>query len=80
MTADKPWRDKSYLYDRYINKRMTLGQIHKELLAMGYKVTEMTIYTNLKKFELIRKPRQLGKRTFGKKPGQQNSFGKKRPK
>lgn len=69
MAKDKPYADKSYLYDRYVNKKMTAKQIAEELTAGGCPVTEMTVYNHLKKHELIRNSRNLGKRSFGKKPG-----------
>ena len=65
MAAYKPWTDKAYLYKMYIEKRKTLAEIVVDCKAMGYSVTEMTIFNNLKKFELLRNSRNLGKRSVG---------------
>lgn len=68
MAAYKPWRDKSYLHEKYVLKRMTLKQIVEDCVAAGYSVTEMTIYNNLIAFSIpIRGGnRKLGSRTVGK--------------
>lgn len=67
MAAMKPWRDKSFLYRKYVTERKTLAQIVEDCNAMGYSVTEMTIYNNLKAFNIpIRGgSRNLGKRSVG---------------
>lgn len=74
MARNKPWLDKSYLYDRYKIKRWTIDQIAEECKTkLDAPVTSMTIYNHLKKFELITNSRNLGKRKYGnnakKKPG-----------
>lgn len=65
MAAYKPWRDKAYLHRMYVEKRKTLDQIVADCEAMGYSVTPMTIFNNLKAFELLRNSRTLGKRSVG---------------
>lgn len=77
MAKDKPWADKSYLYDRYVLKKMTIEKIAKECTDQGYLVTSMTIYNWLKKYELIRNSRNLGKRAYGKKPTRPGESKKK---
>lgn len=69
MAKEKPYADKSFLYDRYVIRKMTAKQIAVELTNNGYPVTEMTIYNHLKKHNLIRNSRNLGKRVYGKRPG-----------
>lgn len=78
MAKDKPYADKSFLYDRYVNKKMTAKQIADELTAQGCPVTEMTIYNHLKKNNLIRNSRNLGQRSYGKKPGSQKGGTKRK--
>lgn len=73
MAQYKPWRDKSYLHKMYSVKRMTIDQIADDCKKMGYSVTPMTIYNNLKDFGLLRTNRNLGPRSVGgkhKRPGQ----------
>lgn len=65
MARFKPWTDKSFLYNLYVVKRKTIDQIADECKKMGYSVTSMTIYNNLKKFDLIKNSRNLGKRSVG---------------
>lgn len=67
MAAYKPWRDKSYLFKKYVTERKTLAQIVEDCKKNGYTVTEMTIYNNLKGFGIpIRGGgRNLGKRSVG---------------
>jgi hypothetical protein len=67
MAEYKPWRSKEYLYRKYVTERKTLAQIVADCKAMGYSVTEMTIYNNLKGFSIpIRGGgRNLGKRSVG---------------
>lgn len=66
MAKSKPWTDKSYLYDRYKIKKMTIDQIAEECTTkLGAPVTPMTIYNHLKKFDLIVNSRTLGKRSYG---------------
>lgn len=65
MAQYKPWRDKAYLHQMYVVKRKTLAQIVEDCKSMGYSVTEMTIYNNLKSFDLIKNSRNLGKRSVG---------------
>lgn len=67
MATYRPWRDKGYLYNAYVTKRMTLDDIVEDCKAMNYSVTAMTIYNNLKGFAIpIRGgSRNLGKRTVG---------------
>ncbi len=62
---NKPWQSKDYLYDRYVAKKMTLKQITEECIANGYKVTQMTIYNGLTKFNLIKNSRRMGQRSVG---------------
>ena len=62
-----PWRDKEFLRERYVTKRMTLKQIADECRSMGLSVTEMTIWNNLKKHGLLTNPRNLGSRSVGGK-------------
>lgn len=64
---EKPWTNKEFLYERYSVKRMTIDDISAECKKLGYPVTSMTIYNHLKKFDLIRNSRNLGKRSYGKK-------------
>lgn len=78
MAREKPYADKSFLYDRYVTKKMTAKQIADELTASGYPVTEMTIYNHLKKNNLIRNSRNLGQRSFGKKPGSKKGGTKRK--
>jgi hypothetical protein len=72
----KPWTDKNWLYTRYIGKRMTIDQIAQECADMGIKVTAMTIYNNLIKFNIpIRGGnRKLGPRSVGKSSGKRGGF------
>lgn len=65
MARFKPWTDKQFLYERYVMKRMTIDQIAKECEEMGHPVTSMTIFNNLKKFDLVKNSRNLGKRSVG---------------
>jgi hypothetical protein len=67
MAAYKPWRDKSYLYNTYVTKRMTLAQIVEDCKKMGYSVTEMTIYNNLisNSIPIRGGNRKLGSRSVG---------------
>lgn len=67
MSVSKPWRNKEWLYDQYVTKRRTLAQIVDECKSFGIPVTEMTIYNNLKAFNIpIRGgSRNLGKRSVG---------------
>lgn len=65
MAVYKPWHDKAYLHRMYVEKRKTLDQIVEDCISMGYNVTPMTIFNNLKKFELLRNSRVLGKRSVG---------------
>lgn len=67
MAQYKPWRDKAWLYDRYVTRRMTIDQIAKECCDSGISCTPMTIYNNLKALGIpIRGgSRNLGKRTVG---------------
>jgi transposase len=66
VAKEKPWTDKSYMYDRYKLKRWTIDQIAEECTTkFGVKVTPMTIYNHLKKFDLIVNSRNLGKRSYG---------------
>lgn len=67
MAAYRPWRDKNYLHSTYVAKRMTLDQIVEDCKALGYSVTPMTIWNNLKSFDIpIRGgSRNLGKRSVG---------------
>lgn len=72
--ANKPWNDKSYLFDRYKIKKWTIDKIADECTnQLGAAVTPMTIYNHLKKFDLLVNSRNLGKRSYGnnanKKPG-----------
>ncbi len=62
MAAYKPWNDKSFLYKMYVTDRKTIDQIADECKKMGYSVTPMTIYNGLKKFDMIKNSRNLGKR------------------
>lgn len=68
MAAYKPWRDKGYLYQTYVTKRMTIEQIAEDC-KKNYKlsVTPMTIYNNLIGFKIpIRGGnRKLGTRSVG---------------
>lgn len=64
--AFKPWAEKSFLYSRYVEKKMTINQIADECTKMGFKVTPMTIYNHLKKHNLIENSRTLGQRSYGK--------------
>lgn len=60
----KIYEDKSYLYEKYVLKRMTAKEIADE-----NGVTEMTIYNHLKKNDLLKykgKGRNLGKRVIKK--------------
>lgn len=78
MAQYKPWRDKGYLYDKYVTKRMTLKQIVEDCQSLGYSVTEMTIYNNIKAFDIpIRGgSRNLGKRSIGNgKPKGKGFYG-----
>jgi hypothetical protein len=67
MAAYKPWRDKDWLYRKYVGERKTLAQIVADAKELGHSVTEMTIYNNLKGFNIpIRGGgRNLGKRSVG---------------
>lgn len=76
--ANKPYAEKSYLYDRYVKKKMTIEEIADEMTRSGVSVTSMTIYNHLKKHNLIRNSRNLGKRTFGKKPGSKKGGTKRK--
>lgn len=77
MAKFKPWSDKSYLYDQYVNKRRTLAEIVADCKEKGHSVTEMTIYNNLLKFEIpIRGGnRKLGKRSVGGNPDKKKKGG-----
>lgn len=74
MAAYKPWRDKGYLHDAYVKKGKTLKQIVEDCKAMGYSVTEMTIFNNLKSFNLLTNSRNLGPRSVGGKSGSKRGF------
>jgi hypothetical protein len=67
MAGYKPWRDKSYLEDRYVKRRMTIDKIADECVKAGYSVTAMTIFNNLKSFDIpIRGgSRKLASRSVG---------------
>jgi len=65
MAAYKPWTDMSFLKRKYITEKKTITQIAQECVDAGYSVTEMTIYNNLKKFNLIKNGRNLGSRSVG---------------
>ena len=65
MARHKPWMDKGWLHDRYVKKKMTIDQIADECKADGISVTSMTIYNHLKKNNLIKNSRTLGKRAYG---------------
>lgn len=71
MAQYRPWQDKSYLYEKYVTKRMTIDAIAAECTENGTPVTPMTIYNNLIKHSIpIRGGnRRLGQRTVGKKRG-----------
>jgi hypothetical protein len=73
MASIRPWQDKNYLYDAYVTRRKTIYEIADECTSAGHKVTPMTIFNNLKKFDLIKNSRNLGKRSVGG-----NNSGKKR--
>ena len=68
MAKFKPWTDKAYLHEMYIVKRKTLAEIVKDCEDKGLSVTQMTIFNNLKKFELLRNSRNLGPRSVGGDP------------
>lgn len=74
MAAYKPWTDKSYLYDKYVTKKMTIKQIAEECTVNGYAVTQMTIYNNLIKHGI---PIRGGNRNLGKRKVGGNTKGKK---
>lgn len=65
MAQAKPWHSKQFLYDRYVAKKNTITQIAEECKQMGFPVTEMTIFNNLKKFDLVKNSRNLGPRSVG---------------
>lgn len=75
MAGYKPWRDKSYLHDRYVKRRKTIDQIADECKGNGYSVTPMTIYNNLKSFGLLKNSRNLGSRTVGKGGSKSGFYG-----
>lgn len=75
MSKYKPWCDKAYLFKMYVEKRKTLAEIVADCKAMGYSVTEMTIFNNLKKFELLRNSRNLGTRSVGGNPEKRKKGG-----
>lgn len=79
---NRPWRNKEYLYKKYVVDKMTIDQIADELTKNGTPVTSMTIYNNLKAFNLIRNSRNLGQRTYGpaRKSTGGTSGGTARPK
>jgi hypothetical protein len=68
MARFKPWTDKQYLYDMYIVKRKTITEIAEDCKSKGIPVTEMTIFNNLKKHDLLRNSRNLGSRSVGGDP------------
>jgi ribosomal protein L23 len=66
VAAYKPWTDKAYLYKMYVTQRKTIDQIAADVKeTYGLSVTSMTVYNNLKKHDLIKNGRTLGKRTHG---------------
>lgn len=65
MATYKPWTDSGYLHKMYVEKRKTMAEIVIDCKNMGFSVTEMTIWNNLKKFGLLRNSRNLGKRSVG---------------
>ena len=75
MAQYKPWRDKAYLHKKYVGERKTLAEIVEDCKAMGYSVTEMTIYNNLKGFDI---PIRGGSRNLGKRSVGGNASSRKR--
>ena len=63
--SGKPWHDKSILYDLYTVKKKTITEIAAYFTELGSPVTSMTIFNNLKKFDLVKNSRNLGKRSVG---------------
>lgn len=61
----KPYQNKEWLYDRYVVRKQTIDQISEELKELQIPTTPMTIYNWLKKFDLIKNSRKLGKRSIG---------------
>lgn len=74
MATYKPWTDKSFLYNLYTIKKKSIDQIAEECKKMGYPVTSMTIYNNLKKFDLIKNSRNLGSRKVGGNSNKKGGF------
>lgn len=75
MAAYKPWRDKAYLHKMYVQEKKTIEQIAEDCKRMGYSVTPMTIFNNLKANNLLRKSRNLGKRSVGGSPSSRKRGG-----
>jgi arginine repressor len=71
---EKPWCDRDWLEQRYVDRHMTLAQITQEILDMGLEVTQMTVYNQLKKFNMIRNPRKLGSRSVKDVPGKKRGY------
>lgn len=67
--ANEPYKDKSFLYEMYVQRRMNLTDIAK-LLEKSYNivVTPQAIYNWVKKYDLLKfrgKGRNLGANTIG---------------
>ena len=75
LAAYKPWRDKDWLWRKYVRERKTLAQIVEECKKLGHSVTEMTIYNNIKAFGI---PIRGGGRNLGKRSVGGNSSSRKR--
>ena len=75
MAAYKPWTDKGYMHKMYVQNRKTIDQIAEDCKSMGYSVTPMTIFNNLKKFDLLKNSRNLGKRSVNTNPSQKGKGG-----
>lgn len=76
MARFKPWKDKAYMYEMYVQKRMTIEQIAEDCKSKGAPVTVMTIYNALleHKIPIRGGNRKLGNRSVGGDPSKKKKF------
>lgn len=73
--ANEPYKDKAFLYDMYVQRRMNLTDICKHLKdSYNIEVTPQAIYNWVKKYDLLKfrgKGRSLGANSGQKRPKSQ---------